>query len=514
MSINPITRMDYPDPDIVRVEDTYYMVSTTMHFLPGGAILKSYNLKDWEIASYVFDSLDDTPGERLERELVNYAGGMWAPSFRYHDGRFYVLFNSHTGDTKTYLFTAANVEGPWERTVMDEVFYDCSLFFDEDGRAYVLHGNGEIHITELNEQLTGPLEGGLNRLLYADDVKDGLKYEGTHIYKHEGYYYIFNINWPKDDIRTQWCHRGKSLTGEFEGKVVFHNTLDFETNGVAQGGIIDSIDGSWYAYLFEDAFAVGRIPVIMPMQWVDGWPVLGEDGCVPEIINLPKSDKQITEKLYTDDAFDYNPNAQNGINLKKQWQWNHRPVDNLWRVVDGGGLKISTGKISINVTHANNCLTQRMLFPECSAKITIDASGLNNGDVAGIVGLQSAYGYIGIENNSGSFYLVNVVRTEEGLRCYSKATGDCMPGELKEKVLIEDSTVTLCLGAEFGKDKDLLHFGYEKDGELVEIGEPHKMLFRLDHFTGYRFGLFVYSTKTVGGNAIFKNFEYKKELIF
>jgi len=514
MNINPITKMDYPDPDIIRIDDTYYMVSTTMHYFPGGAILKSYNLVDWEIVSYVFDTLDDTPGERLEREQVNYGAGMWAPSFRYHDGRFYVCFNSHTGGAKTYLFTADNVEGPWKKTVMDEVFYDCSLFFDDDATPYILHGNGEICITELKKDLSGSKEGGLKRLLFSDEVSDGLKYEGTHIYKHDGYYYVFNINWPKGDIRTQWCHRGKTLNGDFEGRIVFHNTLDFETNGIAQGGIVDSVDGDWYAFLFEDAFAVGRIPVILPMRWEDGWPVIGENGSVPKTFKLPKTDKCVKEKLYTSDDFSYEYDENGEASLKKQWQWNHRPAENLWEILDEGGLQLTTGKISINITHTNNCLTQRMLFPKCCAKVTIDASGLKNGDTAGIVGLQSSYGYIAIAKASGNYYIVNAVRSVDELRYSSKATGDCMPGEAKEVFTVDGPIVTLCLGAEFGKDKDYLHFGYEKDGRIVEVGTPHKMVYRLDHFTGYRFGLFVYSTQSIGGNAVFKDFNYYPELIF
>ena len=508
MNINPITRMDYPDPDIIRVDDTYYMVSTTMHFFPGGAILRSYNLIDWEIVTYVFDKLDDTPGERLERELVNYGAGMWAPSFKYHSGTFYVMFNSHTGGAKTYLFKANSIEGPWEVTVLDEVFYDCALFFDDDEKSYVLHGNGTIRITELNEALTGPKQGGLDRVLYEDDC-EGLHYEGTHILKKDGYYYIFNINWPSGDIRTQWCHRAKKLTDDFECKQIFHNYYDFEGHGVAQGSVIDDVDGNWYCYLFEDAGAVGRIPVIMPMKWENGWPVVGINGSVPNEFNYPQTTKKLSSNLYTSDNFEYMVGSNGKMSVKKQWQWNHRPVDSLWYYVQGGGLGISTGKLAINVTHANNCLTQRMLFPKCAAKVTIDATGLNNGDVAGLCGLQSAYGYVGIEKNAGNYYVVNRVKNVDDV-VSSKCTGDCMPGELIEEVAIEGPVITLAISAEFGKKEELLHFYYvdEATKQLVEIGKPHKMVYRLDHFTGYRFGLFVYSTKSVGGSAIFKKFEY------
>ena len=105
--INPLTKMDYPDPDVIRVEDTYYMVSTTMHFMPGGALLRSYDLRNWEIAGYIYDKLDDSPAERMEQERTEYAGGMWAASIRYHEGVFYVVFVSHSAQ-KTYLFKATD----------------------------------------------------------------------------------------------------------------------------------------------------------------------------------------------------------------------------------------------------------------------------------------------------------------------------------------------------------------------------------------------------------------------
>ena len=95
---------DYPDPDVIRVDDVYYMVSTTMHFMPGCVILRSYNLSDWEFASYVFDELEQTPGQTLSNNRGVYGKGMWAASLKYHDNKFYVCFVAN--DThKTYLFT-------------------------------------------------------------------------------------------------------------------------------------------------------------------------------------------------------------------------------------------------------------------------------------------------------------------------------------------------------------------------------------------------------------------------
>ena len=89
---NPILRMDFPDPDVIFVDGVYYMISTTMHFLPGGQILRSYDLLAWEHAAYVFDYLDGTDAQKLSSGKYIYGKGMWAASLRYHKGIFYVVF--------------------------------------------------------------------------------------------------------------------------------------------------------------------------------------------------------------------------------------------------------------------------------------------------------------------------------------------------------------------------------------------------------------------------------------
>ncbi|MCR5031462.1 MAG: family 43 glycosylhydrolase, partial [Lachnospiraceae bacterium] len=127
--INPITRMDYPDPDVIRVRDTFYMVSTTMYFFPGCEILQSRDLVHWEHACYVYESLDGLPKQRLEGEENDYGKGMWAASLRYHEGLFYVLFvalETHT----TYLYTTKDMNKPWKRRTIEGFYHDASLLFD------------------------------------------------------------------------------------------------------------------------------------------------------------------------------------------------------------------------------------------------------------------------------------------------------------------------------------------------------------------------------------------------
>ena len=128
-STNPTVYTDFPDPDIIRVGDVYYMATTTMHFTPGCDILRSYDLVHWEFIAHALNIVADTPEERLECEGANaYGRGMWAPSLRYHRGTWYVLFAAN--DTHTsYLLTADDPCGPWRKRELDGFYHDSGLFF-------------------------------------------------------------------------------------------------------------------------------------------------------------------------------------------------------------------------------------------------------------------------------------------------------------------------------------------------------------------------------------------------
>lgn len=193
-NINPITRLDYPDPDIIRVDNTYYMVSTTMYFMPGCEILRSYDLVHWEHASYVYDRLDSTPAQQLEGKENIYGQGMWAASLRYHQGIFYICFVCN--DThKTYIYQSKSINGPWEKYNLKGFYHDNSILFDDDGKIYIVSGNKEIYLQELElvEKDSVKYHDGISTFLSDDNaaspsgkiiIKDSddvyLGYEGTH----------------------------------------------------------------------------------------------------------------------------------------------------------------------------------------------------------------------------------------------------------------------------------------------------------------------------------------------
>lgn len=152
---HPIIPLDYPDPDVIRVGETYYMVSTTMYFMPGCEILRSYDLVNWEHACFVYERLDSTEAQRLVGNQNIYVKGMWAANLRYHKGTFYIVFAAN--DTrKTYLFTTTDISKPWVRNEIEGFYHDASLFFDDDDKVYIIYGNSDIWLTELNKDLSGP----------------------------------------------------------------------------------------------------------------------------------------------------------------------------------------------------------------------------------------------------------------------------------------------------------------------------------------------------------------------
>lgn len=505
---NPIIWADFPDPDVIRVDDTYYMISTTMHFMPGGVILRSYDLCHWEVAAYVYDRLEETEGERLQDNQNIYGKGMWAASLRFHKGKYYVCFVAN--DThKTYLYHADTIKGPWKKQYIEGFYHDCSLLFDEDDRKYLVYGNREIYLTELKEDCSGPKPGGLNRLLVRDTNKVILGYEGSHIYKINNKYYLFLIHWPAEGTkrRVQTCFMADSLEGEFTGKDILDDDLGFFNLGVAQGGIVDTPEGDWYAMLFQDHGAVGRIPVLVPMRWENDFPVMGIDGKIPKQLSVKSTRKEyIYEPLVDSDDFYYTPDAEGRVHLKSAWQWNHLPDNRLWSVTKKPGtLQLLSGSLSENFEQAVNTLTQRLMGPACEVFVTVDYSGIKEGDYAGLGVLQGCYGLLAVTKAEGQYYLVMLAKESEP----DTKKGEHHKEQEYSRVPIEGTRISLKLTANFHNMTDEAKFYFWNNEEWKKLGITHKLFFRLDHFVGCRAGLFYYSTKETGGKVEFTDFNIK-----
>lgn len=519
----PVIPMDFPDPDIIRVGNTYYMVTTTMHFNPGAEILRSYDLVHWEHANFVFDTIDEITNDA--QQLIGseniYGSGMWAASLRFHNGQFYVVFSAN--DThRSYLFTAEQIEGPWTRRSIQGFYHDNSLFFDDDGKVYLIYGNTEIHLTELLPDCSQPKAGGLNRVILADNPSQvRLGFEGSHFYKINGKYYLFVIHWPNGQHgrRTEACYMSDSLTGPFHGRDVFNDDMNFNNSGVAQGGIVGDTQGHWYAMLFQDHGAHGRMPVLVPVHFDDQqFPVFGVEGKVPRQFTTVDNEPAYEYKpLISSDDFAWKPDKHGVIRPENQWEWNHIPEMDSWRTENSGThnrpqLIFQTHSLADNILQARNTLTARTVYPYCEASVTVDLQNLRNGDHAGLVSLLSGYAAIEVTKRNSQLFLRMVRRLEVD------PTLNPMPEEIHEEVLekrmVDNPHNQVCLKIIFDSrsGRDLSHY-YVLDSSSetwLKFGEQ-ELFWKLDHFTGCRIGLFYYSTLCIGGECSFSNFTFSTE---
>jgi len=362
---------------------------------------------------------------------------------------------------------------------MKRSFHDLSVLFDDDGKIYVVWNYADVRIAELNSSLTDAVPG-TERLLISHEAGMG---EGHHLYKINGKYYLLDA-WYNGVMRLPVA-RADKITGPYEGRVALMD------KGVAQGGLIDTPQGDWFAYLFQDHGAVGRTPYLVPVKWEAGWPVLGDGGKAPDTLNLPTS-TGIIPGIVASDEFDRRPGEPA---LPLVWQWNHNPDNKLWSVTQRPGfLRLITGRVDADFVSARNTLTQRTFGPECSGTTAVDVSHLTDGDFAGLALLQKNYGLVGVKADGGANFIVMV------------NAGSGLPAEV-QRVPLMQTNVILKAECDFENRTDKARFFYSLDGKSWNpIGSQPKMAYTLPHFMGYRFGLFNFATKTPGGYADFDYF--------
>ena len=506
---NPMLWADVPDPDIIRVGDTFYLVSTTMHLMPGAPIMKSKDLKNWETIGYIFDKLTDSPKYDMQ-EGTAYGRGQWATSLKYHKGRFYALLapNEQGPMGDTYIFTAEKAEGPWTILSRMRHFHDCSLFFDDDDRVYVIYGTGEM--MELKADLSDVIEGTHQQIFQREEDEKGLL-EGSRVIKHNGKYYLLMIShtYAPGRHRREVCYRADDIHGPWEKQVI----LESEFGGFsyeAQGTIVDTQDGDWYGIIFQDRGGVGRVLTVMPCRWINGWPMLGdENGKVPNEVRPLKSGEPEATIVKADDFSD--------SKLGLHWQWNHNPIDKAWSLSERPGfLRLKTNRIVQNIYLAPNTLTQRMEGPLCSGAIEMDLSKMKDGDRAGFAAFNSDTGALTIKKNGKKLVLE---MSEQKVELTER---DKVVTNVEEKVIesveLKQQKIWLRIDADFRPTggrfggTDTATFYYSLDGEQwTKIGSDYRMGFDWRRFfMGSKFGIFCYATKKAGGYVDIDHFKYNK----
>lgn len=490
---NPIVRADFPDPDVIRVDDTYYMVSTTMSLFPGATILKSKDMVNWEYCAQPLQQLSSSDeAYQLKNNKDAYACGMWAPSMKYNDGKFYILINEKRPVNgwvlQGWLLTAENPEGTWTAKKISRAYYDPGMLFD-NGKIYVAQGNGTISVCEVDANFNTKKE----EVIVSG--RDGL--EGCHFYKKGNFYYIYATNggWPSG----QTVFRSTNPFGPYEEKVLVEKYIDGQVNTIHQGSLIEDVKGKWWTIMQEDLGALGRFPNLQPVTWVDNWPVVGNNGkpykSFVDEITIPETTVAVPKgkRMPTTDNFREYP-------LGKQWEWNHTPDDKAWSLFEHPSwLRLKTNTVVGKLHQSRNILTQRIFInPDkpTTGTVRVDVSRLQEGDRAGICIFQDPYAAIAVEMKDGKY---QIVWFQDGVK--SPGGGFTAKEQYKEMTLT-DNIVYLRAAIKYGENKT--RFYYSTDGATWKnLGNETSQSFNLSVFYGSRFGLFCYSTKTAGGSADF-----------
>lgn len=498
---NPVLWADCPDPDVIRVGRDFYMVSTTMHMMPGAPIMKSKDLVNWKTIGYVFNRLTDTPNYDLKGGTA-YGRGQWATSLKYHNGRFYVLFSPNDKPYRSYIYTATDPAGEWTLVSRPKHFHDSSLLFDDDGRVYVYSGTG--HLTELNSDLSNVKPGGVDMQIFEKDASETGLLEGSRAIKHNGRYYLLMISWPQGGPRRQVCYRADKITGPYEKHVILEDAFAGFPY-VGQGTIVDAPDGRWWGMIFQDRGGVGRVLTLSPCTWKDGWPMLGDaGGHVPAVMEKPVQGYSGGEIVSSDDF--------NSTTLGLDWQWNHNPVDSAWSLkTRRGWLRLGTSRVVKNLFEAPNTLTQRMEGPACTGEIKLDLSRMKDGDVCGLAAFNGDAGLLSIVKKGRKMFLV-MTESSVSLHDSDKAVTSVSNKE-QARVELKTKVVRLKMHADFRLNHDIATFSYSTDGsQWHRLGPQFKMRFDYKRlFMGTRFAIFNYATKDTGGSIDVDYFKYNRE---
>lgn len=475
---NPLFYDEFSDPDMIRVGDDYYLTGTTMHAMPGLPILHSKDLVNWTFLGYAVDRLDFGPEYRLENGKEIYGQGIWAPSFRYHNGTFYIFTNVRGQPMQ--VFRATNPVGPWTRSVMKRGFHDPSVLFDEDGKVYIVWGYRDVQFAQLNSDLTDVVPGTEKTII----PKEAGMGEGAHFYKINDTYFITSA-WYLGTMKMP-CARAKRPDGPYEVRDISIGE-DFGTahGAMHQGGIVSTAAGEWWGFSMMDYNSIGRLTALSPITWQDGWPYFGLPGNLgrtPRTWVKPNTGTTAKPSAVYQRSGDFS-----GPKLQPVWQWNHAPDDTKWSLTERRGYLRLHSLPAADFWQARNTLTQRAIGIVSVPTATLDTSGMKPGDVAGLGLLNAPYAWIGVRCSDSGL----------SIEQYDQKLGNTA------RVPLIGKRVWLRAACDFLTEK--AQFFYSTDGKkYVPFGDAFTMVFQLKTFQGVRYSLFHYNTGgTPGGYADF-----------
>jgi len=497
---NPVIYADYSDPDVIHHGNDFYLVASSFNCTPGLPILHSKDLVNWTIINHAVKNL---PHPRYAK--VQPGCGVWAPAIRFHAGKFWIFFPMP--DEGIYMTTATDPAGQWSEPHLVQAgkgLIDPCPFWDDDGKAYLVHAYAGSRAGIKHRLRVCPMSPDGSRLLGKGEIvfhqpEKHPTIEGPKLYKRNGYYYIFA---PAGGVQTGWqtVLRAKNIFGPYEDKIVLEQGLT-SINGPHQGALVDLPNGEWWFLHFQDAGAYGRIIHLQPVNWKDGWPLMGQDldgnGIGEPVLHCQKpaighgSSVAIPQ---TSDEFD-------SPTLGMQWQW-HANFSEKWFSLPARKNRLRLFSVPMPVKAVNfwlvpNLLLQKLPALKFTATTELDFSQLAVGGKAGLIVMGMDYSYLAVERTAANFRLI-------------KATGRDAPKGDAEAIEAETECAGDSIFLRVEVDEGALcNFSFSHDGgNFSAMGKIFTA--REGIWIGAKVGLFCLSTDAEkhSGHADFARFRF------
>ena len=415
---NPIIDADVPDPDAIRVGDRFYLVASSFHRSPGLPVFVSDDLVAWERIGYALERNEPAAWFALPRR----GAGVWAPSIRYHDGLFHIVYPDP--DQGVFVVTAEDPAGPWSspRLLLAGlgVIDPCPLW-DEDGGTYLVHGWARSRSGRKNVLTVVPVDTRLTKTTGpAVDVIDGDRIdgfttlEGPKFYRRDGEYWVFA---PAGGVATGWqtVFRSRSPYGPYEHRIVLSQG-DTSVNGPHQGAWVeDGEGGDWFLH-FQDRGVYGRVLHLQPMRWGDdGWPVMGEAvaGGPAQPVERHPSPRGTLQGLRTLACPDDFAGGVPSVN----WQWEANPDPDAVASSDAAdgdvrGLLLRGSHDAGDLRTLPRVLSQPLPGQASTASVDVALVDAQRWARAGIAVLGLAYVWAGVRRADSGFEAVVAVREQ------------------------------------------------------------------------------------------------------
>lgn len=485
--LNPILPSDYSDLDCIRVGNDYYAVSSTFQYSPGFIILHSKNLVNWSILSHAVNDVTQISPAMNWDKMNLYGRGIWAGAIRYHNNKFWIYFG--TPDDGYFMTTAEKAAGPWQpltKVLAEKGWDDCCPFWDDDGQGYLVGTNFsdgyKIHLFKMSPD-------GKKLIRESDKIIHQSKgSEANKLYKIKGtYYHLFSE--VTTGGRAVMMERSQNIYGPYtEIKQLSKPQKQF--NEPNQGGIVQTQKGNWYFLTHHGTGDwSGRVMSLLPVIWVDGWPIIGAVG--PDKIGTMvwSGEKPVNNKNIilpqTNDEF-------TAKTLGQQWEWNYQPRAGKWSLTERPGWLRLQAFMPIepdNLLKAGNTLTQRSIRTKVNEVVVkMDLSGMADGQKAGL-------SHFGAPN----YALIGVVCSGKTKTLEYNFKGQSVVG-----III--SGVNLWLKSTWGLD-GVSQFYYSTDGEnYTSFGSPYQLAW--GSYRGDRIAIYNYNNKAEAGYVDVDYFHY------